>query len=95
MLPAYAKALLAKRRAGISPSGFLFVCCTWDLAKQAHALGQWAIVVDNVREVSDFDLGVCAGLPCWVCGPDMKRLKIVADAVAAVRPTEVWEVEAA
>jgi hypothetical protein len=91
MLPAYGKAISEKLAAGIGPGGFLFVCCTFKLAKQAMALGQWAVVVADDKPLEAIDLRCCTALPCFVCGPNLQRLSAVADAVAAAKPTEVWQ----
>jgi hypothetical protein len=81
-LPAFAKALVAKRQQGLAPQRDLLIACEWDLGKR----WSWRVVVDGDSDPEEVDFSVAAGLSCLLVGRDQERLDHVAAAVAAYKP---------
>ena len=85
-LPAFARDLLAKRRAGLAPQRDLLIATAWDLG---HAWAPWRIVVDPLRAAREFNFGVCAGLSCLLLAREQPRMEEVAQAIVAFAPSRL------
>jgi len=85
-IPAFAAALLAKRRAGLAPQNDLLVATGWDLGKR---WAPWRIVVDPRRAAHEFDFTVCAGLSCLLLALERTRMDEVAHAIRPYAPTRL------
>ena len=84
-LPAYARALLAKRRHGLAPRRDLLIACDWKLGRP----WPWRIVVPVDTTPEQLDFSVAAGLSCLLVGRDQTQMDCVAAAVSAFSPLRV------
>jgi hypothetical protein len=73
--PAYAKALMTKRKAGLSPSNSLCIALNWRAGK---GLFVWRVVAPPGIPANGLDWAVAAGLDCLLLGEDQKRMDDVA-----------------
>jgi hypothetical protein len=81
-LPAYARALIEKRRRGLAPQDDLVISCDWGLGKA----WSWRIVVGDDVDPEERDFSIAAGLSCLLVARDQARLDRVAAAVSVYRP---------
>ena len=81
--PAYAKALLLKRRAGLAPRKDLVIATEWNFGRH---WSPWRIVVDPRHAAVTFDFSVCAGLSCLLCASNSARMDEIATVVLTFQP---------
>jgi hypothetical protein len=81
-LPAFARALVEKRRQGLAPQRDLLISCDWGLGKA----WSWRIVVTDDDDPEELDFAIVAGLSCLLVGRNWDRLDRVAAAVSVYRP---------
>jgi hypothetical protein len=81
-LPAFARALVEKRRQGLAPQRDLLISCDWGLGKA----WSWRVVVGDDVDPEELDFSIAAGLSCLLVGRDQERLDRVAAAVSVYRP---------
>jgi len=82
-LPAFAKALIAKRRKGLAPVRDLLISADWSSGK---AWSPWRIVVAPDDDPAQLDFSICAGLSCLLCGNSQARLDTIARAIIPFGP---------
>ena len=73
-MPAYARALMEKRKAGLSPSNSLCIALDWNVGTAF----EWRVVVPPDRDLASLDLCVAAGLDCLILGSNQDRMTEVA-----------------
>jgi hypothetical protein len=84
--PAFATALIAKRRSGLAPQNDLLVATAWELGTR---WAPWRIVVDPRSLAHEFDFTVCAGLSCLLLAKERTRMDEVARAIQPYAPARL------
>ena len=73
-VPAYAAALIERRKNGLAPSNGLCIATGWDFGR-AFA---WRVVIAPGVDPERIDWSVAAGMDCLLLGKDQERLDSVA-----------------